>query len=112
MKNIFYILFLSSFCFASTVQAQNSRNSQTTTQNSNEQELKNVVNDCPDLKAQLVKLFGENFQISSEKVQSQLVNNISNTKLNRCIRKSSLKIVYGKDYVNKLNLIETQSKTN
>jgi len=112
MKKILYIFFLFSFYFVSTMQGQNSRNSQTTTQNSNEHELKNLVNDCPDLKAQLVKLFGENFQISSEKVQSQLINNISNKQLNRCIRKSSLKIVYGKDYINKLNLIETQSKTN
>ena len=70
------------------------------------------VKDCPALQAQLKGLFGEAYSLEQPKVIAQLQHNIADAQADRCIRKSSLKVIYGADYVNKLHLIDINtSKT-
>lgn len=69
-------------------------------------EISGAIKDCPDLDKQLAILFGADYSLSNPKVKEQLQKNISDKKQNRCIRKSSLKVIYGTDYVRKLYLID------
>lgn len=64
------------------------------------------VKDCPALVKQLTEMFGQSYSLEQPKVLAQLQQNIANPNEDRCIRKASLKVVYGADYVNKLHLID------
>ena len=97
-------------CFSMfTMVAQNQKNidKNATTQTQQKQVASAQTHvDCPDLLILLSKEFGNDFSFSDAKVKEKLKRNITDESLNRCIRKSSLKLVYGEDYINKLNLIE------
>ena len=69
-------------------------------------EISNALKACPDLDKQLITLFGNDYTIQTPGVKSQLEKNIADKNMNRCIRKNSLKAFYGKDYINKLYLID------
>ena len=97
-------------CFSMfTLVAQNQKNvdKNATTQTQQKQAASTQTYvECPDLLKLLSAEFGNDFSFSDAKVKEKLKRNITDESLNRCIRKSSLKLVYGEDYINKLNLIE------
>ena len=72
-------------------------------------EISNAFKDCPDLDKQLTQLFGAGYTIEDPKVKEQLQKNIADKKQSRYVRKSSLKAIYGTDYINKLHLIDNNN---
>jgi len=106
MRKVFSLLLLMMGLHVSMLaQSQQGGTTSRSTTAVNSQKLE-YVKDCPALKKQLTDLFGENYSLEQSNVVTQLQRNIADTKADRCIRKASLKVIYGNDYVNKLHLID------
>lgn len=107
MKQIKLILFLFGMVsFSAFAQNRNQQSASTSQAGVQQTEISGAIKDCPDLQKQLIQLFGADYTVNSPKVKEQLQKNITDKKQNRCVRKSSLKAIYGTDYVNKLYLID------
>lgn len=95
--------------FSAFAQNNNRQSTSASQAGSIHSEISGAIKDCPDLDKQLIRLFGAGYEVSNPKVQEQLQKNISDKNQNRCVRKSSLKAIYGTDYVNKLYLIDQKN---
>lgn len=112
MKQIFYLLMVvCGFCLSANAQNNARQTNPTSKQQANvSPEIANAIHDCPDLQKQLTQLFGKDYSVNDSKVIAQLNKNIADVNQNRYVRKSSLKAIYGTDYINKLYLIDNQNQ--
>lgn len=112
-KNVFKAMLLLSICTVWNVhvtKAQNKRSTTTTMSTTESKSRNQIVIQNESLENQLVKEFGNNYDIHSAKVRTELKKNIDNSELSYELRKESLKLYYGDDYINKMHLIQNKTK--
>lgn len=112
-KNVFRAMLMLSICTVWNIHATTaqSKRGTTTTMSTTESKSQNqIVIQNESVENQLVKEFGNNYDIHSAKVRTQLNKNIENSQLSYELRKESLKLYYGDDYINKIHLIQNKTK--
>lgn len=112
-KKMFKVMLLLCICTVWNIYTTTAQNKKSTTATLSSTESKSpnqVAIQNESVENQLVQSFGTNYDIHSTKVRTQLIKNIENAQLSYELRKESLKLYYGDDYINKIYLIQNKTK--